>query len=56
MIYFLMVTTTIEEGRGQSINFRLLTFTPGCAQRHCPKFNTLPPVTVGRTYGTLPRD
>ncbi len=36
----------IEEGRGHSINFRRLKFTPGWVQRHSLKFNTLPPVTT----------
>jgi hypothetical protein len=32
----------IDEGRGQSIQFRLLKFIPGCVQRHYLKDNTLP--------------
>jgi hypothetical protein len=37
---------TIEEGRGQSINFRLLKCASGCAQRHSLKFTILPLVTI----------
>jgi hypothetical protein len=31
----------LDEGRGQSIHFSLLKFTPGCVQRHFLEFNTL---------------
>jgi len=42
----------IEEGRGQSINFRLLKFSPGCVQLHSFKFDTLP-YSVWRGRGLL---
>jgi hypothetical protein len=42
----------IEEGRGQSINFRLLKFSPGCVQLHSFKFDTLP-YSVWRGRGVL---
>ncbi len=37
-IYTARMATSIEEGRGKSIHFRLLKFTPGCIPRHSLMF------------------
>jgi hypothetical protein len=49
-----LLAKVIEEGRGQSIHFRLLKLNPGCVQRHSLPSATLSPLGLGLYWRPYP--